>query len=77
MEIVMRRSVLFAVLTVPVLIAAPAFAATTAPAQPAAAAPMVKPHHAAHSMHHRHVARTANSEQDQTRKLNEEQLGKK
>lgn len=74
----MRRSVLFAVLTVPVLIAAPAFAATTAPAQPAAATTAMKPHHhMAHSMHHRHVARTANSEQDQTRKLNEEQLGKK
>ena len=80
----MRRSLLFAALTVPVLAVAPAFAATQAPAQPAAGAapaaaesampPMkMKTHHVART--HRHHARmAANSEQEQTRMLNEQQL---
>ncbi|WP_144445610.1 hypothetical protein [Inquilinus limosus] len=77
----MRRSLLFAVLADPALAVVPALAmaqttpATTAPAAAPAAHKMMKTHHAARVHHKAH--RTANSEQDQTRKLNEEQLNKK
>lgn len=69
----MRKTVLVALLAVPALVAAPAFAATAAPAHKAATT--VTRHHVAQVKHHRVMGNQSIAAQNAgTRHLNQQEL---